>query len=1031
MRPLRLADIGLIAGAAVALGTTIAMRGKREREKLAQRARDKRLILDNVRDVIFRTDAGGRWLLLNRAWFDMTGLDAGDTVGRSIFDNVATEDLPAFRRLARALYNGEEQEATIRLSLLGRSSNQILVEVHIQRLTDAQGHFAGTIGNIRDITHDHAQAEALRASEERFRRIAESVPVGIFRADGDGNVTYVNRNLARTLGRPAEAVMGSGWRDAVVAFGGPDGDTPRPYFPGDVRRRELRMLSTTDRPLWIEAYSAGEFNAAGDLTGLFGAVVDITEQKLALQKLEESERTFHTLANVAPAGIFRTDANGMCNYVNDAWRRLTGLNDGQWEGTGWATALHPDDAQRVFNAWGDAVAQRRLFREEWRWLRPDGSIVWVDTVGRPQLSDDGTVTGFVGVNVDITARRAADAQLAERDATLTLLTDNVTDTVLRLTPDGTCLYASPSCADTLGRSPSEMVGDTLLAFVDARHRDRVASALRLLIDGDGRRILISFLTVGDLAAPPRWLEANCAALIDDDGQRPPELIASLRDITATKQLEAELRTARERAEDAAQSKSHFLANMSHEIRTPMNGVLGFTDLLLNSDLSPAQRRHVRLIAESGRAMMRLLNDILDISKIEAGQMRIAREGFDLTDQLQNMVRLMEPIATEKGIALNLSVAPDLPGWVEGDSLRLRQVILNLVGNAVKFTEQGNVVIDVLRRGDGIGFEVRDTGTGIAPDKLESIFTQFSQADGTIARRFGGTGLGLAISRQLVELMGGTLTVESVLGEGSVFRFALPLASAVPTVTNVAQPASHRDTRFRRDMRVLVAEDNDINQQLLLGIAEQLGMTFDIAGNGGIAIERVVAADDAGKPYDLVLMDMQMPHVDGLSATRTLRSSGYTPEALPIVALTANAFAEDVDACLAAGMQGHLAKPLSVEALVTTLANHDRRSDDPLPATVKGTPPVFPARVSDRLRHKYVDRKQALVESLAAIVAGAPADWPSIETQLHQLAGVAAMFGEAEVGEAARGVEYAFRTCGPDDRMSIARDAIARLVADAA
>ncbi|MDG2535156.1 ATP-binding protein [Sphingomonas sp. HITSZ_GF] len=377
---------------------------------------------------------------------------------------------------------------------------------------------------------------------------------------------------------------------------------------------------------------------------------------------------------------------------------------------------------------------------------------------------------------DIARREVVEAELA-------LLAMNATDAVLRFDLDGYIIYASPSTEPVLGVEPAHVLGRQIGFGVAAEHREEMFEFQRLLTNGTVERGVITYRTQPiEHAANPQWIEAHCGLVRDPATGAPAEIIASLRDVTRRKELEHELEAARARAEAAMEAKSSFLANMSHEIRTPMNGVLGFADLLLASDLQPEQHRQAQLIVDSSRAMMRLLNDILDLSKIEAGQMQVSAERIDLRHALRGCIKLIEPAAAQKGLALEFEIDPALPRFVMVDGLRLRQITLNLLGNAVKFTEQGSVTLSATRTEgeDGsprIDIAVTDTGIGIPPDRHAAIFEQFVQAEQSTARRYGGTGLGLAISSRLASLMGGALGLRSAEGQGSVFTLCLPLTAA--------------------------------------------------------------------------------------------------------------------------------------------------------------------------------------------------------------------------------------------------------------
>jgi CheY-like chemotaxis protein len=388
-------------------------------------------------------------------------------------------------------------------------------------------------------------------------------------------------------------------------------------------------------------------------------------------------------------------------------------------------------------------------------------------------------------------------------------------------------------------------------------------------------------------------------------------------------VEAELQQAKAAAESASRTKSDFLASMSHEIRTPMNAIMGIADLLAKTALSPEQDKFVRIFRRSGDNLLNLINDILDLSKVEASQLELERTGFSLNDQLEKVTEMVAARAHEKGLALVCEIAPNVNTDLVGDPTRLQQVLLNLLGNAIKFTQSGEVSLRVAPDGDSsvpaaLRFTVSDTGIGIPGEKLSQVFERFTQADSSTTRRFGGSGLGLTISKRLVELMGGRIWVESELGKGSVFAFAVPFEIWAAVNRPVAVPAGMGPEPPLPALRILLAEDSPDNSTITIAYLEDTPYRVEVAETGAIACRMF----EAGR-YDLVLMDRQMPVMDGLTATRTIRAweQANDRSPTPIIALTASALKGDREKCLAAGCTAFLTKPIKQEVLLQAIKDH--------------------------------------------------------------------------------------------------------------
>ena len=415
-----------------------------------------------------------------------------------------------------------------------------------------------------------------------------------------------------------------------------------------------------------------------------------------------------------------------------------------------------------------------------------------------------------------------------------------------------------------------------------------------------------------------WTRA-VAQIERDESGRAVRAVGLLQNISKRKSYERDLQEQRIAAEAATLAKSQFLATMSHEIRTPLNGVLGMLDILLNSNLDPTQRRQATVARDSGNALLRVLNDILDYSKLEAGRVEIETTAFDVRDLTEGIVMLLSARGREKGLAVTCRVDLSVPDLLVGDPVRYRQILTNLLENAVKFTERGSIRVEVGyepgKDGGTLRCAVCDTGIGISPEARARLFDRFTQADASTTRRFGGTGLGLTITKQLIELMDGTIGIESELNMGSTFWFTLPMGAApLAAAPGDPQGGSGEEPVILQPLRILMAEDNAINQMVVRAFLKPTGHDLVVVNNGREALEAVKTG-----AFDVVLMDIQMPVMDGLAATRAIRELPGPAGQVPVVALTANAFSEDREVYLRAGMNDHLTKPIDFAALLRVIS----------------------------------------------------------------------------------------------------------------
>jgi len=540
------------------------------------------------------------------------------------------------------------------------------------------------------------------------------------------------------------------------------------------------------------------------------------------------------------------------------------------------------------------------------------------------------IIGYLLIGTDNTARKLVEAEQRKLDQRLrdqqfytrSLIESNI-DALMTTDTAGIITDVNKQMEALTGCTRDELIGAPFKDFFTDPDRAE-AGIMRVLNE---RKLTDYELTARALDGKTTVVSYN-ATTFYDRGRNLQGVVAAARDITERKQVEAELQEAKGVAESASRTKSDFLASMSHEIRTPMNAIMGIADLLAKTSLTQEQDKYVQIIRRAGDNLLNLINDILDLSKVEASQLELEQTRFSLTELLEKVTEMVAVRAQEKGLELVFGVAPDVSVNLVGDPTRLMQVLLNLVGNAIKFTEFGEVSLRITLDGNpavpsGLRFTVTDTGIGIANTQLSRVFERFTQADSSTTRRFGGSGLGLTICKRLVELMGGRIWAESVLGEGSVFLFAAPFEVAIGPLARAGAMVDAVTARPLLPLRILLAEDSPDNRTITLAYLEATPYQVDVAENGAIACRMFEAGH-----YDLVLMDRQMPVMDGLTATQTIRTweQANVQQPVPIIALTASALKGDREKCMAAGCTAYLTKPIRQEVLLQAIREHTLAAD---------------------------------------------------------------------------------------------------------
>jgi len=637
------------------------------------------------------------------------------------------------------------------------------------------------------------------------------------------------------------------------------------------------------------------------------------ERKRAEDALRESESRLRSTFEHSPFGMVRFGEDGTILDCNDRFVEMMGSSREKVIGFNTARRSSPEMRQAVRTALGGRPS---IYESEYTSVT-GGKTIFLRGAFNP-INPGQNPTGVIGAIDDVTDRKRAEDALARVLEERRILLDNIQTQLWYLTDDHTYGAVNRAHAEFLGVRPEDVAFKDMY---DIFPKDVVEVCRRtnvpLFASGESVR---TEEWLADASGEQRLLSIMKTPKLRSDGTV-EYVVASAEDVTERKRAEEELVRAKERAEEASVAKSEFLANMSHEIRTPMNGVLGMTELLLDTSLDDEQRRFAETVRSSAEALLEILNDILDFSKVEAGKLELKMLDFDLSTLLNDFGAVMSAGAERKGLGFHFSISPDVPLFLRGDPGRLRQILTNLTGNAVKFTSKGDVRVSVSLENQSthyalLRFSVRDTGIGISPDKVGSLFQKFMQLDASCTRAHGGTGLGLAISKQLAEMMGGAVGVESEEGKGSEFWFTACMEKQPQGVRRdeLAGAETAAAPRFGNcGIRLLLVEDNAVNRSVALGLLKKLGLSADTAENGEKALAAIEKQD-----FDLVLMDCQMPVMDGYEATRRIRAMEGGKESVPVVAMTAHAMSGDREKCLAAGMNDYVAKPVSRSALVKTL-----------------------------------------------------------------------------------------------------------------
>ncbi|WP_234414406.1 PAS domain-containing hybrid sensor histidine kinase/response regulator [Paenibacillus sp. CAA11] len=775
-------------------------------------------------------------------------------------------------------------------------------------------------GTVQDITVRKKIENLLRQSEKEFRMISDHSLDFISRHTADEQALYLYASpvCQSILGYMPEEMIG---KSAYDFFHPEDAKLVTGYLQ-DILEVEgvytvaYRIRAKDGHYVWFESTGRYTYNEmTGEVEEIIAVSRDITDRKAAERMLQESEQRYKSLFDNNPASVYSFDMNG--NYVscNENLAKMLGYPASELIGTSFKSIIQQDFLELTTKHF-EKAKQGIPQHYETTILHKEGRALEISVTNVP-IVVDRQVVGVYGIANDITERKRYLRQIEKLSYEHALILQSVSEGIFGLDNEGRTMFTNSAALRMLGYNHEEFIGQLNHYVI---HHSRVDGQMypiedcpicRSIQDGVSRSVQDEIFWRKDGSS--FLVEYNVSPIIDQGEIR--GVVVVFRDITN----EREIIKQKELAEQAASAKSDFLAMMSHEIRTPLNGVIGMTDLLLDSELNESQREFAKIIKESSDSLLRILNDVLDYSKVEAGRLSLEPEAFHLWSMVESTVELFSPKAVEKGLEISFHIDPDVPEEVVTDPVRLRQILSNLIGNAIKFTELGSVEIRVGARptasktGILLEISVIDTGVGIPEEKQGLLFRSFSQLHPTLNRKYGGTGLGLSICRKMVEMMGGTIVVESMEGEGSTFRFTVLCSSKVEAEENVQggelQTVNVNLGRYLSSLHILVADDHPVNRRLFQEQLAKLGCQADTAVNGIEVFEALMR-----QSYDIVFMDLQMPIMDGMTTARLINQMLPAERRPRVIAVSAYVREETKKQAELAGIYGVIEKPVMLSEI---------------------------------------------------------------------------------------------------------------------
>jgi PAS domain S-box-containing protein len=852
-------------------------------------------------EIHFIADADSKIELINESVFPILGYRPEQAIGHSLWEFVVGNNREQF---VGQIDTGRESHQSFELETEAVAADGTARWISWSAVNENGKWYASG----RDIT----EKKRIAAELELLSLVASKVHNGVVISNAQDEVVWVNKGFERITGYALDDLLNKQLRPVIKARPSLQDKASYEQAVKDQQSYEVELQAhrKDGKAIWLSVINSVLHDANGNIDKHIRIVVDITARKNTEKDLE----ILSFAARKSPSGTVIRDKDGKVVWMNEASERILGYSLNEMKGKAFGDLLLGEETDLTVHAAAvEKVKQKQPYEVELRIYRKDHTPIWAFFANSPLLNDLGEVDRQITVVVDVSARKRAEADLKM----LSLVASNTTSGVVINDSNGKVEWTNSAFEKITGYNTNDVkgmhLGDIMkgeLTDVSIIERSRELSRNKQSFEVD----LLAYRKDGQ----PLWISVINSVILNSAGGV-DKYIEVIIDITAKKKVELELISAKEKALQLNRAKDMFISVMSHEIRTPLNAVIGMANLLVEDSTNELQKENLNILKFSADNLMNLINDLLDFTKIETGNVVLEKASVDLRKVVSGVANSLQFRASEKKIYIKQSIGTGVPQFIIGDSARLIQVLLNLVSNAVKFTHEGGVTIDVSvleesEKNVRIRFAVSDTGIGVAKDKLSTIFESFKQAEADTTRKYGGTGLGLAISKRLVELHDSRINVDSVLGQGSTFWFTITFNKAN------SNTISNSKMEMGLNLNVLVVDDNQINRILVNKVLQRWGTKVDFAENGQQAVDKV----ENNKNYDVVLMDVHMPIMGGLEATEILRAKAdpYFQQ-LPILALTASMLSSEVSEMNNAGMNDFILKPFEPKALYDKLSKYQK------------------------------------------------------------------------------------------------------------